>query len=234
MSRTTGLQYDGEKEVEAYEYGLEQRKNGNGQDLDLLIEATDYLDSIGESGIMEEGITDISSEKIQQVHEFYEADIGSMDDETMVKLDDIAWETKQNGFDPTGFNAKAQARIKRFNRHGNAASMELDGKEYFSHSQAGLPGSLAIESYKGRYKLIGLSENRVFDVLDTLDGIDRKMDTEAKFLEYVASVKKTEDTFVVNILSEKHICDSCLYVVRYTEQMEKFSFMTSLSLKKMN
>ena len=55
MSRTTGLQYDGEKEVEAYEYGLEQRKKGNGQDLDLLIEATDYLDSIGESGIMEEG-----------------------------------------------------------------------------------------------------------------------------------------------------------------------------------
>ena len=53
VSRTTGLQYDGEKEVEAYEYGLEQRKKGNGQDLDLLIEATDYLDSIGESGIME-------------------------------------------------------------------------------------------------------------------------------------------------------------------------------------
>ena len=52
MSRTTGLQYDGEKEVEAYEYGLEQRKKGNGQDLDLLIEATDYLDSIGESGII--------------------------------------------------------------------------------------------------------------------------------------------------------------------------------------
>ncbi|MDO5479919.1 MAG: hypothetical protein Q4G23_12240 [Clostridia bacterium] len=52
VSRTTGLQYDGEKEVEAYEYGLEQRKKGNGQDLDLLIEASDYLDSIGESGIM--------------------------------------------------------------------------------------------------------------------------------------------------------------------------------------
>ena len=58
-SQAKGMQYDGEKEVEAYEYGLEQRKNGNGQDLELLIEATDYLDSIGESGIMEEGITDI-------------------------------------------------------------------------------------------------------------------------------------------------------------------------------
>ncbi len=51
-SQAKGMQYDGEKEVEAYEYGLEQRKNGNGQDLELLIEATDYLDSIGESGIM--------------------------------------------------------------------------------------------------------------------------------------------------------------------------------------
>ncbi|MBQ2942634.1 MAG: hypothetical protein IJD97_10435 [Clostridia bacterium] len=63
MSRTTGLQYDGEKEVEAYEYGLEQRKNGNGQDLDLLIEATDYLDSIGEIYVDKLKVNDIIREK---------------------------------------------------------------------------------------------------------------------------------------------------------------------------
>ena len=43
------MPYDGNKEIEAYEYGLEQRKRGNGQELDLLIDATDYLDRTGES-----------------------------------------------------------------------------------------------------------------------------------------------------------------------------------------
>ncbi|MDO5479944.1 MAG: hypothetical protein Q4G23_12365 [Clostridia bacterium] len=52
MSRAQGMPYDGNKEVEAYEYGLEQRKNGKGQDLELLIEATDYLDRNPDSGIM--------------------------------------------------------------------------------------------------------------------------------------------------------------------------------------
>ena len=47
--RAQGMPYDGNKEIEAYEYGLEQRKRGNGQELDLLIEATDYLDRTGKS-----------------------------------------------------------------------------------------------------------------------------------------------------------------------------------------
>ncbi len=52
VNRAKGLKYDGKKEWDAYEYGLEQRKAGNGENLDLLIDATDYLDSSGESGIM--------------------------------------------------------------------------------------------------------------------------------------------------------------------------------------
>ena len=78
VSRTTGLQYDGEKEVEAYEYGLEQRKKGNGQDLDLLIEATDYLDSIGESGIMEEDGSERQSSKEIPSIEYLEKNAGEI------------------------------------------------------------------------------------------------------------------------------------------------------------
>ncbi|MBQ2941622.1 MAG: hypothetical protein IJD97_05230 [Clostridia bacterium] len=217
--KAAGMKTDQTSAWNAWEEGNEAYKRGEGEILAEVIDEADYLDSIGESGIMEEGITDISSEKIQQVHEFYEADIGSMDDTTIVKLDDIAWETKQNGFDPTGFNARAQARIEGFNRYGNAASMKLDGKEYFSHSQAGFSDSLAVLSYKGKYPIVGFPKDRRFKVLDTFDGVDRKFDTEAKFLEYVASVKKPEDTFTVEILSEKHICKSCMYVVQQFREM---------------
>ncbi|MDO5479902.1 MAG: hypothetical protein Q4G23_12155 [Clostridia bacterium] len=84
MSRTTGLKYDGEKEVEAYEYGLEQRKKGNGQDLDLLIEATDYLDSIGESGIMEEDGSERHNMKLD-IQYFAEKDISKQSDMSLKK-----------------------------------------------------------------------------------------------------------------------------------------------------
>ena len=55
VNRAKGLKYDGKKEWDAYEYGLEQRKAGNGENLDLLIDATDYLDRNPDSGIMNTG-----------------------------------------------------------------------------------------------------------------------------------------------------------------------------------
>ncbi|MBQ2942606.1 MAG: hypothetical protein IJD97_10270 [Clostridia bacterium] len=78
------MQYDGEKEVEAYEYGLEQRKKGNGQDLELLIEATDYLDSIGESGIMEEDGSERHNMKLD-IQYFAEKDISKQSDMSLKK-----------------------------------------------------------------------------------------------------------------------------------------------------
>ena len=47
----------------------------------------------------------------------------------------------------------------------------------------------------------------------------RENDTEAKFLEFVATQKKSNDTFAVTILSEKHICPSCEGVVEQFKEM---------------
>ena len=55
--------------------------------------------------------------------------------------------------------------------------------------------------------------------MDLGDGVPREYDTEAKFLEFVATQKKPTDKFSVTILSEKHICDSCQHVVEQFKSM---------------
>lgn len=97
--------------------------------------------------------------------------------------------------------------------------MKFDGKTYFSHSRVGLPGTPEYESYKGKYPLVALSEDRKFEVLDLGDDVLREYDTEAKFLEFVATMKKPDEEFVVTILSEKPICKSCQGVVKQFKKM---------------
>ena len=155
--------------------------------------------------------------------EQYEVD-GTVSVERILQLDEIAFRGKKEGFDfsalpETGLSEKKQEKLKNgILNIGNAASMELDGKVYFSHSRFGLPGSLEHSFYKDKYPSVTLSEDRIFKVLDLGDKVKRQYDTEAKFLEFVASQKKSNDTFTVTILSEKHICESCQGVV---EQFRK-------------
>ena len=63
VSRAKGLPYDGNKEMDAYEYGLEQRKAGDGENLDLLIDATDYLDRNPDSEILSDYAEDAGVDK---------------------------------------------------------------------------------------------------------------------------------------------------------------------------
>ena len=143
----------------------------------------------------------------------YEID-GDVSVQTVLDLDRAAWYTKQKGFDYSGFNSKRRKKLRNeLSDGGNAASMLYDGKTYFSHSKFGLPGSFEHTLYKGKYPAVTLATNRQFSVKDLGDGIPRQFDTEAKFLEFVASQKKSDDTFAITILSEKHICKSCQGVV---------------------
>lgn len=50
-------------------------------------------------------------------------------------------------------------------------------------------------------------------MLDLDDNIPRECDTEAKFIEFVATQKNPSEEFTITILSEKHICKSCCNVV---------------------
>ena len=140
---------------------------------------------------------------------------GNVSTNKILELDNAAYRTKRNGFDYSDLHGKSRSKIKKLSTTGNAAVMELDGEIYFSHSMIGSAGTLEFDSYIGEYPLVGLSKNRVLTTLDLGDGVPREYDTEAKFLEYVTSLKKNvTEKFVVTILSEKHICKSCQNVVK--------------------
>ena len=126
---------------------------------------------------------------------------------------------KTGAFDYSKFHGDERKYIKGLAKSGNAAVVVLDGKLYFSHSAVETEGTMVHDSYAGEHPLVGFSNKRIFKTLDLKDGVLRQYDTEAKFLEYVASIKTDRsEAFEVTILSEKHICKSCEYVV---EQFKK-------------
>lgn len=145
--------------------------------------------------------------------------VGDVTVDRIVQLDEVAFYEKKKGFDYSAFTGNDKQNIKKeISNGGNATSMEFDGKLYFAHSKFGLPDSREHSLYKGKYPAVTLSKDRMFKVKDLGDGVPRQYDTEAKFLEFVATQKSPDDRFTVTILSEKHICESCEYVV---EQFRK-------------
>lgn len=154
---------------------------------------------------------------------------GNVSADKILELDEVAFYGKKKGFDSSGLNRKQK---KEITNGGNAASMEFDGKIYFSHSKFGLPGSFEHSLYKGEHSAVTLSKNRIFNVKDLGDNIPRQFDTEAKFLEFVASQKNPKDKFTVTILSEKHICESCEGVVEQFKQKFPYSTVNIVSGKK--
>ena len=145
----------------------------------------------------------------------YEVD-GKVSANEILELHNIAYDSKKNGFDLSSVNSKTR---KAITTSGNAATMRFNGKTYFSHSRFDVSGTLEHSLYTGKYPTVTLSPNRIFNVLDLGDGIPREYDTEAKFLEFVATQKKPTDKFSLTILSEKHICDSCQHVVEQFKSM---------------
>lgn len=142
----------------------------------------------------------------------YEVD-GKVSAKKILELDNAAYYTKQTGFDYSNLTGKIRRKIEQLPAQGNAAVMEFEESIYFAHSRVAKPGTVEYDSYSGKYPIIGLNDVRIFSVKNLGDGIPRENDTEAKFLEYVATKKKESDKFNVTILSEKHICDSCQGVV---------------------
>jgi len=121
---------------------------------------------------------------------------------------------------------------KDLSNGGNTASMLLGDNIYFSHSKFGTKNSLEYSLYKGKYEAIPLTQNRTFSVKNLGDGIPREYDTEAKFLEFVASQKNKSEKFTVTILSEKHICDSCSSVVEQFKSEYKNATVNIISGKR--
>ena len=152
---------------------------------------------------------------------------------TILELDNAAFYTKKKGFDYSSLSGKEKRKIMNsISNGGNAATMEFDGKIYFSHSKFGTANFLEHTLYKGEYPTVTLSKNRKFAVKDLGDGIPREYDTEAKFLEFVASKKNPTEEFTLTILSEKHICESCQGVVEQFKTMYPHATVNIVSGKK--
>lgn len=159
---------------------------------------------------------------------------GDVPVDTILELDDAAWYTKNNGYSFDGMSDDEAAKLKRAITKGNASSMLFDDEIYYSHSRFGEIGDFDLSLYSGNYTAVHLQANRKFTVkpINDKDKVPREYDTEAKFLEFVATKKKPEDTFTVTILSEKHICESCQGVVEQFKEMFPNSTINIVSGKK--
>lgn len=154
--------------------------------------------------------------------------------DTILELDNAAWYTKQTAFSYKDIEDKRlKKQIKKLSREGNAASMLLDDEVYFSHSRFGVDGTEELTAYSGKYPAVGLQNKRKFTTkpINENDVVLREYDTEAKFLEFVATQKKPDDVFSVTILSEKHICPSCQGVVEQFKKMFPHSSVNIVSGK---
>ena len=145
----------------------------------------------------------------------YEVDFGKATPEKIFELDQVAYQTKRSAFNEEGFTGKTRAKIKKLPKSGNAGAMEFEGTQYFAHSKV---ASLADVNYTSSYPLIPLQDNRVYTYLDLGDGIDRWNDTEAKFFEYLNATISKDYAGEVVMLSERHMCESCLNVMKQFEK----------------
>lgn len=140
--------------------------------------------------------------------------LGTASQELILQLDRAAWDTKRHGFAVEGSNKQVRNRVEEITEFGNVAAMEFEGTIYFAHSKVNGMDNIGYKAYVGEYQLVtmkGKNERR-FKIKSLRPGDCRMCDTEAKFMEFVADYKNPSDTFTITILSEKHICDSCLYV----------------------
>ncbi len=147
---------------------------------------------------------------------------GNVPVKTIVELDNAAWYTKNLGFDSSGIHDEAILKdIERLKTRANSASMLFEDTIYYSNSAFGELGEHDLSLYTGKYPVVPLQSNCKFTVKKAYknDKTPRKYDTEAKFLEFVATKKSPDDVFTVTILSEKHICASCQGVVEQFKEM---------------
>ena len=162
----------------------------------------------------------------------YEVD-GDVPIDTIVELDNAAWYTKNKGHSFDGMSEEEIKDYKEAISKSNAASMLFDDEIYYSNSRFGNLGDPDLSRYIGKYPVVHLQSERKFVVkpINSNDKVPRYLDTEAKFLEFVATKKKPDEEFTVTILSEKHICESCQGVVEQFKNMFPKSTVNIISGK---
>jgi SPP1 gp7 family putative phage head morphogenesis protein len=137
----------------------------------------------------------------------YKMDNGSLNNAKILELDNKAITFKRN---------ELRSNEKR---SGNIGIMELDGKTYYAHSRI---DTITEKGYKNlpkatRDSLVLQPTVEKFKAKE-VDGYLRDGDSEYKLFNYIATQKQASDTFTVNMLSERCMCESCIDVM---EQFKK-------------
>lgn len=136
---------------------------------------------------------------------------GSVEPETILRLDNAAWYTKKHGFDYSDYSGDDRREVKNLPRSGNAAVLEYDGEVFFAHSRANDETDLAYQSYVGDLPIVLKPETSRYEThsISADDLVDRSCCTEAKLFEELAVVIDPSYSGEITILSEKCMCESC-------------------------
>ena len=132
----------------------------------------------------------------------YEFNSGSMSAKEVLELDNIGLDTKYNKF--TGA-AKKKA---------NTAVMSIDGQIKIGNSQINDTDDVGYINYKGNPEEIVLKTNKPKFSYSMVGNHIRDIDSEAKLFEYASKIAEDGKTHIINMLSEKCMCEGCQDVMK--------------------
>ena len=125
----------------------------------------------------------------------YEFNIGSMSAKEVLELDNIGLDTKYNKF--TGAAKKKT----------NTAVMSIDGQIKIGNSQINDTDDVGYINYKGNPEEIVLKTNKPKFSYSMVGNHIRDIDSEAKLFEYASKIAEDGKTHIINMLSEKCMCE---------------------------
>ena len=130
----------------------------------------------------------------------------------VLQLDAAAWLTKRDKFNYKPLQGEERKNVKNLSKSGNVGVLKDNNEVYFSHSSVTKNDKLLYNSYTGDYEFIDRPKTSIFKTKYLDDDIDRTYDTEYRFFDFISKKYSTSDKASITILSEKHICESCLGV----------------------
>ena len=152
----------------------------------------------------------------------YKMDSGNLSNDKILDLDKKA------------ITFKRDALRSSEKRSGNIGIMELDGKAYYAHSGLDYPSDKGYKNLDQSTcdRLLLKPTVETFEAKE-VNGYLRNHDSEYKLFNYIATQKQPSDTFTVNILSERCMCDSCIGVMEQFKKMYPKATVNVVSNKRM-
>lgn len=153
----------------------------------------------------------------------YKTDNGSLSNDQILDLDKKA------------ISFKRDTLRSSEKRSGNIGVMELDGETYYAHSHLDEPTNKGYKNLdqETQNSLVLKPTVETFKAKE-VGGYIRNSDSEYKLFNYIATQKQPSDTFTVNLLSERCMCESCVDVMEQFKRMYPNATVNVVSSKRMD